>query len=184
MFVQRRIRWFRLRMYTVPFAIILEPFSQSVPSSLLAAFGLSVYLESVYVKIVIVLHFILLFFCDMLLLRRLTTSYHKSSSSYVTSLTMRQWCMFGLSWIFREITYLPLLVIALTGRHVIWRENRFRLSFGGHITYIPPAVSNIKIKNHGEELLMDMIMEPNQSLSSSPITSSSLPNDNHNRKRK
>jgi hypothetical protein len=83
MFAQRRIFWSRLRRYTLPFSMILEPFSQSVPTSMLVVFGLSGYIKNIYICIMILsLYFILWFVCNLLFLRRLTrASYDMSKLS-------------------------------------------------------------------------------------------------------
>jgi ceramide glucosyltransferase len=129
-FTQRRIRWSRLRMYTVPLSVLMEPFSQSVPSGMVAAFALSGYLMNSYVRVAILfLHFFLWFMCDVCLLRRLTTT--KDTPSI--SLDFDQWSYLVWAWIVREVTYLPLFVTALCGRQVIWRGNLFRLSPRGKV---------------------------------------------------
>ena len=129
-FAQRRIRWSRLRIYTVPLTVLMEPFSQSVPSGLIAAFALSGFLDSILIRTtILLLHFLLWFACDIMLLRRLTTP--KGISP--TRLTLRQSSYLVCAWILREITYLPIFVAALSGREVVWRGNRFRLSPRGQV---------------------------------------------------
>ncbi|KAJ3388741.1 hypothetical protein HDU92_001376 [Lobulomyces angularis] len=119
-FLNRRSRWGRVRKYAVPAATLIEPITESLVLGLCFSlalrhfFGFNVYLT-------LILHFLFWFTSDYLILK----TFNPLEVNAIE---------FWLSWLFREITALPVYCFAISGSCVNWRGKTFHLLSDGTVT--------------------------------------------------
>lgn len=116
----RRVRWGRLRRFLIPGPTLLEPFAESLMSSLVGAFGMAL-IWGIHPLSFIGFHYVVWFVFDVLLFRTLM---HQKIANYRA---------FLLAWSFREFVYLPLYFMSIMGNTVEWRGQRYKLLFGGGV---------------------------------------------------
>ena len=117
--IMRRVRWTRIRRYTVPgFAVALEPFTETIVCGLLAAFGFN-RLYNISFWQFFLAHLLGCFLADIIFITHLM-------QQSIFSIPY-----FAVTWTLRECLALPLWIYALSGSSVEWRKSKFYLMPNG-----------------------------------------------------
>ncbi|KAI9099385.1 glycosyl transferase family 21-domain-containing protein, partial [Phlyctochytrium arcticum] len=119
-YFQRRARWIRIRKYTVTAATLFEPFTESIVNGLLGGWALS-RLGYVDVGPFLAAHFIIWVLSDWIIATTLDPS------------TRRSKLQFWKAWFVREVSALPLWIMAMAGSTVEWRGKLFWLNSDGTV---------------------------------------------------
>ncbi|CAK8680821.1 unnamed protein product [Clavelina lepadiformis] len=120
-FVDRMTRWTILRIFMVPLAVILEPFSECFLCGLVFSWSCLHYF-SWNMLVVFLYHVLVWFLFDHLLFRQLENGHLQMSK-----------CDFLIAWFIRE-TLTPYIVLrALMNPTIKWRDGRYRLKCGGTV---------------------------------------------------
>ena len=133
-YVDRRVRWLRVRRYMVLAATLLEPTTESVLIGVFGSFGISnLWFEGNYMVSIFLLHEIVWCIVDW----NQSSMLHEHSSKDKLSiydppffLTQErqpfiQWLFI---WIIREILALPIWIIAMCGSQIDWRNRPFQIN--------------------------------------------------------
>lgn len=120
-FFSRRLRWIRIRKYTVPLALVLEPFSQVFSLGLLFSWSMNKLLLTNF-AVTFLLHFSVWMILDALCC--LCVSQIKSIPLFI------------VAWILREMISIPLFIFGIYGNSVSWRGVRYRIRPGGSVSKI------------------------------------------------
>ena len=127
-FLKRRVRWIRVRKYTVTVGTLYEPFTECLLSGFLAALGFW-NLFRVPMLPFLGLHVAMWFLCDTLVMARLDPSF------------VRMPLLFVFSWIFKELGAFPIWIMAMSGTTVEWRGVGFHLNTDGTVRDLHSAPS-------------------------------------------
>jgi ceramide glucosyltransferase len=124
-FVNRRIRWCRVRKQVSLSSTILEPLSESI---------VNCYLMAMYFEYYFGLEFrlgflgmLLFWFCSDLLLTSLIYS------TINLKLDLGSYLAYCLAWIVREVFALPLYLWGMSGSEIQWRDKRYTLYMNGEV---------------------------------------------------
>jgi len=109
-YVWRRVRWIRVRKHMVPAATILEPFTENLVASSIAAASVS-YLFGVSPWIFLPVHHAAWLWVDL--------DVYESLAGY--PLPAHERWKFIRAWCIREILALPIWMLAVCGNEVRWR---------------------------------------------------------------
>jgi len=119
-YVRRRIRWIRVRKHMSLLATLLEPFTESVMLSALAAMSVR-FLTGVPIQLFLPVHFFLWFLVDL--------DVYASLAGH--SLPVSQRRSFLVAWVVREVLAFPIWVLGVVGNEVEWRGRRYRVLRNG-----------------------------------------------------
>lgn len=182
-YIARRVRWLRVRKFTVLLATLVEPGTESFVCSLYGAWGITTalapYLEdkgfeyasslgtwtSFFAIYMLSMAFWIL--VDWTLYIKLhsakaievdgdTPSFTRSrrSSSQVTRRPFFQWFA---AWLGREILALPIWILAVYGGvTVVWRDRRFKVGFDAKVREIDPQVTKPPEGSHSAGALIEV----------------------------
>ncbi|KAJ3760710.1 glycosyltransferase family 21 protein [Lentinula raphanica] len=137
-YVQRRVRWIRVRKNMVLAATLVEPFTESIvlvsigSSSLKYLFGFSRWL-------CVLLHFCMLLFVDL--------DVYTSLAGHPLPQSIRWEFLAG--WVAREVLALPIFILAIVGNRVEWRGRQYEVLNNGEVKF----VSNHRSFLHSLEFL-------------------------------
>jgi len=119
-YVRRRIRWIRVRKHMSLLATLLEPFTESVMLSAIAATSVR-FLTGVPIRLFLPVHFFLWVMVDL--------DVYASLAGH--SLPVTQWRSFLVAWVVREVLAFPIWVLGVVGNEVEWRGGRYRVLRNG-----------------------------------------------------
>ncbi|KNE61851.1 hypothetical protein, variant [Allomyces macrogynus ATCC 38327] len=130
-FYGRRIRWGRIRKYTVLLATVVEPLSESL--AMAAIFAMLVRHAAARMHCLWIpsagtlfaIHTLAWLVVDYLLAKKL-----------VAPAPALPWYRFAATWLAREVTALPLYLWAMAGACVAWRDATYQLLPGGTVRRI------------------------------------------------
>lgn len=129
-YVERRVRWGRLRLYLVPISTLVEPFSESILCGLSGAWAMNKLFGFDFAS-TLLCHFLFWFLGDFIIYQsQKDGESFKPSNFYGHELFMSP-LQFPFIWLLREITYLFVFLLAVFGNTVVWRGTTYRLKFGG-----------------------------------------------------
>ncbi|TFK36872.1 glycosyltransferase family 21 protein [Crucibulum laeve] len=123
-YIWRRVRWIRVRKHMVLAATILEPFTESVMLSVIAASSLSVLL-GFPPWIFLALHFTLWLLVDLDVYASLAGHSLPKESAYG----------FIIAWAAREILAFPIWLLAIFGDEVVWRGKKYQVLRDGEVRH-------------------------------------------------
>nr|CAB3267497.1 ceramide glucosyltransferase [Phallusia mammillata] len=118
-FVQRMIRWTKLRVAMVPMAVILEPFSECFLSGLVFSWS-CLHFFRWNMLVVFLYHVLVWFVLDYILFRQLENGHLQMSK-----------CDFLVAWFVRETLTPYIILSALWDPTISWRTGKYRLRCGG-----------------------------------------------------
>uniref|UniRef100_H2YPF1 ceramide glucosyltransferase n=1 Tax=Ciona savignyi TaxID=51511 RepID=H2YPF1_CIOSA len=118
-FIERMTRWTKLRVAMVPFAVILEPFSECFLSGLLFSWS-CLHFFKWNMLVVFLYHVLAWFILDYILFRQLENGH----------LLMTK-CDFLVAWFVRETLTPYIIFSALWDPTINWRTGKYRLRCGG-----------------------------------------------------
>ncbi|KAI0322705.1 nucleotide-diphospho-sugar transferase [Amylostereum chailletii] len=122
-YVWRRVRWIRVRKHMTLVATLLEPFTESVVLSVIAATSLK-YLTGISPFLFFPVHFALWILVDL--------DVYASLAGYPIPASKR-WG-FLVAWAARELLALPIWTLAMVGNEVEWRGKRYQVLRNGEVT--------------------------------------------------
>ncbi|KAH9175239.1 glycosyltransferase family 21 protein [Lactarius sanguifluus] len=121
-YVWRRVRWIRVRKHMSLAATLLEPFTESVILSVIAAASMQ-FLTGVTPHLFLPTHFILWILIDLDVYASLAG--HALPSS-------KRWG-FLVAWVVREVLAFPIWILAMMGDEVEWRGRRYKVMRNGEV---------------------------------------------------
>lgn len=121
-YVWRRVRWIRVRKHMVPGATLLEPITENLVLSCIAAASID-YLLGVSPWVFLPLHHSAWLWVDL--------DVYESLSGYPLSAGER-WQFIG-AWCIRELIALPIWILAVCGNEVTWRGKRYQVLRAGQV---------------------------------------------------
>lgn len=132
-YIDRRVRWQRVRKYMVLLATLLEPATESVLLGLIGSFGFSVVLK-IPPGILFFIHIILWCIRDRLQYFALLKNPANDDCIDQTQLpdflkinNERPFCNWLMIWVLREILAFPIWVKAMCGSVIYWRNKPFKI---------------------------------------------------------
>lgn len=132
-YMDRRVRWTRIRAWSMPAVTFLEPWYECLFSGLTGALALHHFYDMPMLS-VFVAHVLYWFICDLVMVRGLTQKSRPWPSLW--------W--FVRAWIVRELSALPIYIYALsTGRRVTWRGKEYLLQVGGTVVEVDKGGPNV-----------------------------------------
>ena len=123
-YVWRRVRWIRVRKHMTFVATLLEPFTESVMLSVIAAASTR-FLMGVSPHLFLLTHFILWILVDLDVYASLAG--HALPSS-------KRW-RFLAAWMLREVLAFPIWLLAMVGDEVTWRGRRYKVVRNGEVAH-------------------------------------------------
>ena len=121
-YVWRRVRWIRVRKHMVLAATILEPFTENLVASSIAAAGVK-YLFGVSPWVFLPIHHAAWLWVDL--------DVYESLAGYPLPAHER-WKFLG-AWCIREVLALPIWILAVCGNEVTWRGKRYQVLRAGQV---------------------------------------------------
>ncbi|KAJ8594824.1 hypothetical protein M405DRAFT_729157 [Rhizopogon salebrosus TDB-379] len=121
-YVWRRVRWIRVRKHMVISATILEPFTENIVASSIAAASLR-YLFGIPVWIFLVFHHTAWLWVDL--------DVYESLAGHPLPAD-RRW-RFISAWCLRELLTLPIFFLAVFGNEVVWRGKKYEVLRAGEM---------------------------------------------------
>ncbi|KAG1758990.1 hypothetical protein EDD22DRAFT_161790 [Suillus occidentalis] len=121
-YVWRRVRWIRVRKHMVLAATILEPFTENLIASSIAAASLW-YLFDIPVWLFLVVHHAAWLWVDL--------DVYESLAGHPLPADRRWW--FISAWCLRELLALPIWFLAMLGNEVIWRGKKYEVLRAGEV---------------------------------------------------
>lgn len=127
-YMDRRIRWLRVRKYMVLAATMIEPFTESLLSGLVGSFSMNVILRGQWSIwwAWYMLHMLIWFLSDLNQYFSLFKTFN-AGSNISMDICKRNIADFMFFWAIREVLALPIWVIAVTGSRITWRGQPFRI---------------------------------------------------------
>ena len=129
-YVQRRVRWIRVRKNMVTAATLVEPFTECVMLSLLAAWSMR-HLFGIPPWVILVLHYVGWIALDL-------DMYESLAGHYLPP--EKRW-NFLAAWALRELIALPIWIYSMWGNEVDWRGRQFRIKKNGETERAVPRKS-------------------------------------------
>ena len=124
-YIMRRMRWTRIRAYSMPGVTLVEPFSESIVAGLTGAFGFSRLFGLPFWPF-FWLHMLMWLVSDVVI------------AIYLSQQSIPDVGFFMLSWLMRELSAFPIYLYAILGSNVVtWRGRAYRLQFGGTVEPLP-----------------------------------------------
>ena len=121
-YVWRRVRWIRVRKHMVIAATVLEPFTENLVASSIAAASAN-YLFGVSPWVFLVIHHAAWLWVDL--------DVYESLASYPLPAHER-WKFLG-AWCIREMLTLPIWILAMCGDEVTWRGKQYQVLRAGQV---------------------------------------------------
>lgn len=121
-YIWRRVRWIRVRKHMVLSATFLEPFTENIVASSIAAASLW-YLFSIPVWIFLVFHHSAWLWVDL--------DVYESLAGHPLPAD-RRWG-FICAWCLRELLTLPIWFLAMLGNEVVWRGKKYKVLRAGEV---------------------------------------------------
>ncbi|KAJ5794672.1 hypothetical protein N7457_001271 [Penicillium paradoxum] len=165
-YIARRVRWLRVRKFTVLLATLVEPGTESFLCTIYGAWGITTalapYLERKGVQFAANLQswgaFFILFAAGIILwilvdwtlyiklhsakcieLDEDTPAFARSQRFRASQTTRRPFLQWFAAWLGRELLALPIWTLAVYGGvTVVWRERRFKVGFDARVREIDP----------------------------------------------
>jgi ceramide glucosyltransferase len=119
-YVQRRIRWIRIRKHMSLPATLLEPFTESVVLSAITATSVRS-LTGIPIRLFLSAHFFLWVLVDL--------DVYWSLAGH--PLPGAKWRRFLVAWVARELLAFPIWLLAIVGDEVEWRGKRYKVLRNG-----------------------------------------------------
>ncbi|KAI0249488.1 glycosyltransferase family 21 protein [Lactifluus subvellereus] len=119
-YIQRRVRWIRVRKHMSLTATLLEPFTESVMLSAITAMSVR-FLREIPIQLFLPAHFFLWLLVDLDVYASLAG--HPLPSS-------KRWS-FLVAWVVRELLAFPIWLFAVIGNEIEWRDRRYRVLRNG-----------------------------------------------------
>ena len=133
-FMQRRIRWIRIRKYVVPVATLYEPFTECLVHSALTSYMFHGYLGLGW-GFMMASIIVLWFFSDLVMLVLTYWNWDWRTTIGDTDGGLRgHWRdLVGMLfvWWFRELLAFPIWILAMLGTEVMWRGVRYHCNTDG-----------------------------------------------------
>ncbi|KAH8119952.1 glycosyl transferase family 21-domain-containing protein [Phellopilus nigrolimitatus] len=126
-YVQRRVRWIRVRKHMVAVATLVEPFTECVMLSIIAAWAAH-RLWGVPRWLVLLLHYPAWIALDL-------DVYDSLAGFYLP--VEKRWS-FLIAWAMRELLALPIWFLGMVGSEVEWRGKRYRILRNGETARAAP----------------------------------------------
>jgi ceramide glucosyltransferase len=123
-FITRRIRWIRVRKYTVFIPTLVEPFTECIVCGYIGSFYFNIYYN-------ITTFSFMLFTAIVWFLSDMTIAYAVYSTTPTKVLGRWFRLKFLLAWIVRELITFPIYVWAMAGSTIEWRNQLFKLKDDG-----------------------------------------------------
>jgi ceramide glucosyltransferase len=119
-YLKRRIRWIRVRKYTVSVGTLYEPFTECLLSGLIGSRAFYYYFNTPPL-LFIAYHIAFWLLCDTLVTARLESGLY------------RPWA-YLFAWTLKEIGAIPLWIMAMLGTTVVWRGQPYHLNPDGTVS--------------------------------------------------
>jgi ceramide glucosyltransferase len=136
-YINRRVRWLRVRKYMVLMATLIEPTTESLVVGTFGSFGLSnLFFGGNYKLLLLLIHELIWCYTDYVQYDVLIKQSVKDSmytdeprpyflDNYNQKLVFfKKWLPI---WILREVLALPIWIIAMCGTEIDWRDRPFRI---------------------------------------------------------
>lgn len=125
-YVDRRVRWLRVRKYMVLAATLLEPTTESLLSGIIGSFAINVIMRN---KTQILwkwffIHMLIWFMVDLLQYQRICTTVDENSGQKARMFQLRKFIQF---WLLREVLAFPIWLKAMCGSGIEWRGQQFKI---------------------------------------------------------
>ncbi|RUS90165.1 hypothetical protein EGW08_002044 [Elysia chlorotica] len=133
-FHKRLVRWAKLRMTLLPTLILLEPLGESVIQGAAASLAAG-YLLDISPLAFFIGHLLIWFLSDYILLRIVQNGPLPFSKFE-----------FLAAWLFRETMAPYILIQGHMTTHVMWRDRKYRVKWGGEVERIPELGETIEDK--------------------------------------
>ncbi|KAL5534005.1 hypothetical protein ACEPAG_465 [Sanghuangporus baumii] len=127
-YIARRLRWIRVRKHMVTVATLLEPFTECVMVSLLAAWAAH-RLWGVPWAVVLIIHYCAWIALDL--------DVYDSLAGYYLPVEKR-WS-FLVAWAIRELLAFPIWIIGMAGNEIEWRGRHYRILRNGESERVTPG---------------------------------------------
>lgn len=127
-YLKRRIRWIRVRKYTVSVGTLYEPFTECLLSGLIGSMAFLHYFNTPPL-LFLAYHIAFWLLCDTLVTAKLESGLY------------RPWA-YLFAWIVKEIGAVPLWIMAMLGTTVVWRGQPYHLNPDGTVfdgTQVEPS---------------------------------------------
>lgn len=135
-YIQRRVRWLRVRKYMVLLATLIEPTTESIICGIYGTYAIStVFFGTWFNKYWFVMHMLIWMLTDYVQYHTLIN--HTLDVKNITYLPnwlnesippkQRNCLQWGYIWILRELLALPIWIIAMIGHEIDWRGRPFRI---------------------------------------------------------
>ena len=121
-YIQRRVRWIRVRKHMSLLATLLEPFTESVTLSAITAMSIR-FLTGIPIRLFLPAHFFLWVLVDL--------DVYASLAGH--PLPVAKWRSFLIAWMVRELLAFPIWLLAIVGDEVEWRGKRYRVQRNGEV---------------------------------------------------
>jgi len=121
-YVWRRVRWIRVRKHMVLAATVLEPFTENLVASSIAAASAK-YLFGLSPWIFLPIHHAAWLWVDL--------DVYESLAGYPLP-AHKRWTFIG-AWCIREMLTLPIWALAVCGNEVTWRGKRYQVLHAGQV---------------------------------------------------
>ena len=123
-YVQRRIRWIRVRKKMTPIlATAIEPFTESVLCGAYGSWAIARLFGATKSSLFIV-HMLMWLLVDLSVRRSLGTNVTGIGPPSSTTL-------FVIAWVAREVSTLPIWLYGITRSEVVWRGKKYRIMTSG-----------------------------------------------------
>lgn len=136
-YINRRVRWLRVRKYMVLLATLIEPTTESLVVGIFGSFGISnLFLNGNYKLLILIIHEFIWCYTDyyqysILIKESVKDSIYNNKSrpyflnNYDEKLQfLNKWLPI---WCLRELLALPIWIIAMCGTKIDWRNRPFRI---------------------------------------------------------
>lgn len=127
-YINRRIRWIRVRKKMTLAATLLEPLTESIISGLYGAWAISRLLGGNILPIFLI-HMVAWISVDLSTKRALETNIKGIGPP-------ENKVRFLMAWAVRECLALPIWMLAMTSSEVIWRGQKYKIIASGELIYI------------------------------------------------
>lgn len=131
-YINRRVRWLRVRKYMVKAATLIEPSTESIICGIIGTLALSRLLwGQIFNVYFFIFHMICWVSCDYSQYKLWVQNIHKSGHQplWLSSTTPfgRDWKEWSIVWLMRELLALPIWIIAIAGHEINWRGKPFMI---------------------------------------------------------
>lgn len=131
-YINRRVRWLRVRKYMVKAATLVEPSTESIICGIIGTLAVSRLLwDQTFNWYFFLFHIACWLACDSLQYRmwvdNIHGSYHGPHWLHNIAPLTRDWSQWLQIWLMRELLALPIWVIAMAGHEINWRGKPFMI---------------------------------------------------------